>query len=197
MLKVGISGGIGSGKSMASSHFKKLGAYVFDADKEAKKLVEKNEKIQQQLIEEFGSDIQNPDKMISNKKLARVAFSSEDNQAVLNAIIHPFVFDAIDERFKKISGMGKYSMFVVDAALIYESGLDQHLDYVIIVTAKYKHRLQHALERGNLSSEDVIRRMELQLPEESKVGMADSVINNNGTLQDLKRQVDEIFKELI
>ena len=93
--------------------------------------------------------------------------------------------------------MDKYSMFVVDAALIYESGLDQHLDYVIIVTAQYRHRLQHALERGNLSREEVIRRMELQLPEESKVSMADSVINNNGTLQDLKRQVDEIYKELI
>lgn len=197
MLKVGISGGIGSGKSMTSSHFKKLGAYVFDADKEAKKLIEKNEKIQQQLIEEFGSDIQNPDKRINNKKLAHIAFSSEDNQAVLNAIIHPFVFDAIDVRFKNISGMDKYSMFVVDAALIYESGLDQHLDYVIIVTAQYRHRLQHALERGNLSREEVIRRMELQLPEESKVSMADSVINNNGTLQDLKRQVDEIYKELI
>ena len=88
------------------------------------------------------------------------------------------------------------TLFVVDAALIYESGLDQHLDYVIVVSAQYGARMNRALQRGTLKREDIQQRMDLQLPEESKVQMADFVIDNNGDQKHLSNQVDEIFQEI-
>lgn len=197
MLKVGITGGIGSGKSLASQHMKELGATVFDADYEAKKILRESGKVQEDLIQEFGSDILNPDRTISERKLAVTGFANEENQAILNAIIHPYVFDEIDRQYESARKKGDSPIFVVDAALIYESGLDQHLDYVIVVTAQYGLRMQRALQKGKLSREEIQKRMDLQLPEESKVGMADFVVDNNGSDEDLVRQVDEIFKELV
>ncbi|MBC8175246.1 MAG: dephospho-CoA kinase [Candidatus Marinimicrobia bacterium] len=196
MLKVGVTGGIGSGKSAVSKRLAELGAYVFDADWEAKKILDENETVQEQLIQEFGTDIQNPDGTINRKKLARKGFSNEENQAILNAIIHPFVFDAIDEVYEKLKKTKKHPIFVVDAALIYESGLDQHLDYVITVIAQYGLRLKRAMSRSNLTREEVVKRMDLQLPDNTKVQMADFIIDNNESEEKLYKQVDEVFHQL-
>ena len=196
MLKVGITGGIGSGKSAASERMAELGAYVFDADKDAKLILAENEKIPEDLRDEFGTDVMDPDDSINPKKLARVAFINEANQSVLNAIIHPYVFNTIDERYDEIKEKDEVTLFVVDAALIYESGLDQHLDYVIVVSAQYGARMNRALQRGTLKREDIQQRMDLQLPEELKVQMADFVIDNNGDQKHLSNQVDEIFQEI-
>lgn len=197
MLRIGITGGIGSGKDAASQRMKELGAFVFDADCEAKKFLRENDKVQEDLIQEFGSDILTPDGTISERKLAMVGFANEENQAILNAVIHPYVFDEIDTQYEAEMKRKKVPIFVVNAALVYESGLDQHLDYVIVVTAQYGVRMQRALKRGKLSREQIQKRMDLQLPEETKVKMADFVLDNNGSEEDLIRQVDESFKELV
>ncbi len=196
MLKVGVTGGIGSGKSAASIRMEELGAYRFDADKEAKEILSGNEQVQQDLIEEFSTDILNPDGTVNSKKLARVAFANEENQAVLNAIIHPHVFESIDARYDEVSKKAEAALFVVDAALIYESGLDQHLDYVIVVTVQYGQRMQRVLQRGKLTRDQIQKRMDLQLPEEAKAKMADFIIDNNGSEEDLIRQVDEIYSQI-
>ncbi|MFQ6607859.1 MAG: dephospho-CoA kinase [Fidelibacterota bacterium] len=196
MLKVGVTGGIGSGKSVASIRLEELGAYRFDADKEAKEILRNNEQVQKDLIEEFSSDILSPDRTINPEKLARVAFANEENQAVLNAIIHPHVFDSIDNRYEEVSVKGEATLFVVDAALIYESGLDQHLDYVIVVTAQFGQRMRRALQRGKLTRDQIQKRMDLQLPEEAKAKMADFIIDNNRSEEDLIRQVDEIYSQI-
>jgi len=197
MLRIGVTGGIGSGKNMVSQRMKELGAYVFDADSEAKKILQENNDVQEDLILEFGTDIVNPDRTINEKKLAVKGFSNEENQAILNAIIHPYVFDEIDTRYETISEKEEVPIFIVNAALIYESGLDQHLDYTIVVTAQYGLRLQRALKKGKLTRAEIRKRMDLQLPEESNVKMADFVIDNNGTEEQLKEQVDQIYQELI
>ncbi|MFQ6674704.1 MAG: dephospho-CoA kinase [Fidelibacterota bacterium] len=197
MLKVGITGGIGSGKSLASQRMRELGAVVFDADYEAKKILRENRNVQEDLIQEFGTDILNPDGTISERKLAMTGFANEENQAILNAVIHPYVFDEIDRQYESAREQGKGPIFVVDAALIYESGLDQHLDYVIVVTAQYGLRMKRALQKGKLSREEIQKRMHLQLPEESKVRMADYVVDNNRSQEDLIKQVDAIFRELV
>lgn len=197
MLRVGVTGGIGSGKDMASQQMAELGAYVFDADFEAKKILRENEKMQEDLIQEFGTDILNPDGTINERKLAIKGFTNEENQTILNAVIHPYVFNEIDARYEAISKGNGAPIFVVNAALIYESGLDQHLDYVIVVTAQYGLRLQRALKKGKLTREEIQKRMDLQLPEESKVKMADFVIDNNGTKEELKEQVDNVYQQLV
>lgn len=199
MLRVGVTGGIGSGKNMVSQRMEELGAYVFDADKEAKKILRENERVQEDLIEELGTDIINPDRTINEKKLAMKGFANEENQTILNAIIHPYVFDEIDARYEAVleeEGDGA-PIFIVNAALIYESGLDQHLDYVMVVTVHYGLRMQRALKKGKLTREEIQKRMDLQLPEESKVKMADFVIDNNGTEEQLKEQVDKVYQQLV
>lgn len=196
MLKVGLTGGIGSGKSTASKYFAQMGAFIFDADTEAKKLINTSATVQHELIAEFGTDIINPEGGIEKRKLARIAFQDDDHQQRLNFVIHPYIFDLIDNMFNKVSAANRHSMFVVDAAMIYESGFDSHLDYVVVITAQLMHRMERALNRGNLTRDEVLKRIELQLPEEEKVGMADFVIHNDGSEAELEESVKNLFEKL-
>lgn len=197
MLKIGLTGGIGSGKSTASQVLADLGAYIFDADKEARKLLEINETVQSELIAEFGTDILGPEQTIDRKKLARISFQDEDHQLRLNAVIHPYIFEEFYSQFESISTSGKYPLFVVDGALIYESGIDQHLDYILVVTSTLKHRMERALRRGNLTRENIMKRMDLQWGNEEKVSMADFVIHNDESERELKQQIKGIWTQLV
>jgi len=197
MLKVGLTGGIGSGKSTASSILAKLGSYVFDADTEAKIILNNNEEVQNNIIKEFGNDILDHDGLIDNKKLALVAFQDEEHQIILNSILHPFVFRALDKQFDKISKQNKHTSFIVDGALIFESGMDQHLDLVLLIASSLKFRIERALNRGTLSREDIIRRNELQWTDEDKATSADYTIYNNGTEKELEEKIKEFHNEHI
>ncbi|MFQ6604602.1 MAG: dephospho-CoA kinase [Fidelibacterota bacterium] len=197
MLRIGITGGLGSGKSIASGFIKELGCYVLDADKVAKELLESNVEVQNELIDEFGSDILNADNTINRQKLARVAFQDEDHQMRLNAVIHPYIFEAIDSRYEAVLKEGKHVVFVVDGALIYESGLDAHLDYTVVVTAPLAVRMSRALARGKLNRDEIQRRMDLQWRDEDKINLADYVINNDKDEEHLKKQVNDIFQQFV
>ncbi|MAQ73858.1 MAG: dephospho-CoA kinase [Candidatus Marinimicrobia bacterium] len=197
MLKVGLTGGIGSGKSTASKFFEKLGAFILDADKEAKNLLEKNEIVQHEVISEFGTDIINTTGKVDKNKLARVAFQDVDHQRRLNSVVHPYIYDLIDKTFDKVLNDGKYAVFIIDAAMIYESGYDIHLDYIIVITAQLKNRMERALARKTLTREEILKRIEFQWPEEEKVGMADFVIHNDGSEKELNDNIKSIIKKLI
>ena len=196
MLKIGLTGGIGSGKSTASQHFESLGAYVMNADVEAKNLIDTKETVQHELISEFGTDIIDGTGKINKQKLARVAFQDEDHLYRLNSVVHPYIYDLIDQKFNQVLNVGKHGLFIVDGALIFESGYDAHLDYVIVVTAQLKNRMERALVRQTLSREEIIKRIEYQWPEEEKVNLADFVIHNDGTEDELKHNVDSLIKKL-
>jgi|TARA_B100001079_G_scaffold50158_1_gene41100 dephospho-CoA kinase len=197
MLKVGLTGGIGSGKSTASKFFEKLGAFILDADKEAKNLLEKNEIVQHEVISEFGTDIINTTGKVDKNKLARVAFQDVDHQRRLNSVVHPYIYDLIDKTFDKILSDGKHAVFIIDAAMIYESGYDIHLDYIIVITAQLKNRMERALARKTLTREEILKRIEFQWPEEEKVGMADFVIHNDGSEKELNDNIKSLIKKLI
>lgn len=194
MLKIGLTGGIGSGKSTASAYLAKLGSYIFDADSEAKKILENSTQVQSDIIEEFGSDVLNGEGHIDNKKLARVAFQDEDHQLLLNSIIHPHVFKELDKQFEDISNLGKHDSFVVDGAVILESGLNQHLDLILLIASLLKFRVERALKRGRLTREDILRRIDLQWTDEEKSEMADYTIHNNGTQKELEEKLKIFYK---
>ena len=197
MLKTGLTGGIGVGKSATAKAFKKLGVHIFDADREAKELLDSSAIIQNDLMAEFGSDILDNTGKIDRRKLANVSFQDEYHQISLNSIIHPHIFEKIYEDYHKTSSKNKTSFFMVDGALIYESGLDTHLDYIIVVTAKLSIRMERSLKNRSLPREDILRRIDLQWPCETKVRMADFVIHNDTTEKDLKSQVKKIFDRLV
>jgi len=193
MLKVGLTGGIGSGKSSVSSLFKEWGAYIFDADSNAKDILKNNETAQSEIIAEFGTDILNREGKIEKSKLARIAFQDEDHQLRLNTIIHPYVFSDIDSSFDLILQKNQHEIFCVDAALIYESGADTHMDYVVVVTSHLRLRTERVMERGGLTRDEFLERLDLQWPDEDKVHMADFVIHNNGTKDDLIAESKKIY----
>ncbi|MFC1760095.1 dephospho-CoA kinase [Candidatus Neomarinimicrobiota bacterium] len=195
MLKIGLTGGIGSGKSTASSFLAKLGSYVFDTDTEAKIILDNNEDVQNNIIEEFGSDVLGHNGLIDNTKLAKVAFQDEDHQIILNSIIHPFVFRKLDKQFDRILLQNKHASFIVDGALVFESGLDQHLDSVLLIASSLKYRIARALNRGTLSKEEILRRIELQWTDEDKAASADYTIYNNGTEQELEEKIKIFHSE--
>ena len=196
MLKVGLTGGIGSGKSTASRYFESLGAFVLDADEEAKKLITSNETVQHELISEFGTDIIDGTGRVDKNKLSRVAFQDEDHQQLLNSVVHPYIFNLIDKEFNRVFNDKKHGVFIVDAALIYETGFDAHLDYVIVVTAHLKNRMERALGRKTLSREEILKRVGFQWPEEEKVNMADFVVHNDGTEAKLQKNIESLIKKL-
>ena len=197
MLKVGLTGGIGSGKSELSRFFTKWGAYVFDADKEAKIIIDTKETVQKEIIAEFDTNILNAENKIDRKKLARIAFQDEGHQLRLNSIMHPYVFQEIDKQFDNVSSANKHKIFVVDAALIYESGADTHMDFVIVITSLLRFRAERAMGRGNMTREDFMKRVDLQWTDKDKAHMADFIISNNNSLEGLKKDARKIFDELI
>ena len=196
MLKIGLTGGIGSGKSSVSALFSDWGSYIFDADSVAKEILNHNETAQGEIIAEFGTDILDGNNNIDKQKLARVAFQDENHQLRLNTIIHPYVFSEIDSKFDIILAKKEHEIFVVDAALIYESGADTHMDYVIVVTSHLRLRTQRVMERGGLTREEFLDRVDLQWPDEDKVHMADFVIHNNGTEKNLLEESKKVFDRL-
>ena len=197
MLRVALTGGIGTGKSTASKILNDLGAFIFDADKEAKNILKNNETVQSELFAEFGTDIMSGDENIDNNKLARIAFQDQEHQLRLNSIIHPYVFQEIDKNFDDVLEKGTYDIFVVDAALIYESGADTHMDYVIVITALLKVRMERALQRETLTRDEILKRMDLQWPEEEKIALADFVIHNDSTEEEFRDAITDIYNQLV
>ena len=197
MLRIALTGGIGTGKSTASKFLNDLGAFIFDADKEAKNILKNNETVQSELIAEFGTDIMSGDEKIDNNKLSRIAFQDQDHQLKLNSIIHPYVFQEIDKTFDNVLEKAINDIFVIDAALIYESGADTHMDYVIVITALLKIRMERALQRETLTRDEILKRIDLQWPEEDKIALADFVIHNDSTEKELLNSITDIYNQLV
>ena len=197
MLKIGLTGGIGSGKSSVSNILKSWNAHIFDADIVSKTILNHNESAQNEVITEFGTDVIGSEGMIDKKKLSRIVFHDEDHQIKLNAIIHPYVFSEIDKEFETILTKGENELFVVDAALIYESGADTHMDYVDVVTSHLGLKIERVLAKGELSRREFLERAELQWPDEEKIQLADFVIQNNGSHEDLLRETKKTYNLLI
>jgi dephospho-CoA kinase len=192
VVTIGITGGLGSGKSTACQRLKEKGAIIFDADSIAKELLQ-DSVVQEELIEEFGADIMR-EGTVNTGKLAKIAFSSEENQTALNNIIHPRVIEKFEEIREKVAD--KEGLLVMDAPLIFESGIDAHLDHTVLIYSTMKLRIGRALRRGNLTRDQILRRMELQMPEEEKRELASIVIENNGSIEHLYEEIDKLYTSL-
>jgi len=194
VVTLGVTGGLGAGKSIACQRFKENGAVIFDADSIAKEILQTNQAIQDRIVEEFGADIIK-DGQVDTQKLASQAFSNEENQSILNNIVHPYVIEAFEKRRDELEK--KIGLLVVDAPLIFESGFDSHLDHTLLIFASMKMRIARALRRGNLTREEILRRMDLQMPEEDKRDLASFVIENNGSIEELNQEIDKLYHQLV
>ena len=194
MYKLGITGGIGSGKTTASDFFADKNARIFNADREAKSHLRKTIMLQHKIIESFGTDVVEKNKL-SLKKLAEVSFSSKLNQEILNGIMWPEIYLLIDSAIKKAQ-LDNIKIFVIDAAMIFEAKIDNILNSILLITAKKSIRLERALKRKNLPLEQIQNRMSLQMPETEKKRLATTIIENNGTADYFDKKLNAFYNSL-
>jgi len=202
MIKVGLTGGIASGKSLVSAMFAELGAHTIDADELAHELMTPGQPAYDEIVEKFGDSILNPDKSISRSKLAELAFDNKRPRIYeLNRILHPGVIQKYEKWMDDIEKRDPEAIVMLEAALLLEAGLRRRFDKIVVVTLKQQQRVERWSERFNLDQEtarlEVTRRMMAQAPDEAKLQAADFVIDNSGTIEETKAQVKKVYATLL
>ena len=204
MLKVGLTGGIASGKSAVGEMFVKLGAHLIQADAVAHWLMEPGRRVYEEVVRRFGREILNPDGSINRPRLAEVAFGTAGGapQRVkeLNEIVHPAVIAEENEWMEDIGRRDPNAIAIVEAALILEAGAGDRFDRLIVVTCHPEQRIQRLARRLGISEDaaraEVTRRMAAQIPDEEKIKAADFVIDNSASLAATEQQVQRVFAAL-
>jgi dephospho-CoA kinase len=193
-LVVGLTGGIASGKSTVANMFKEMGIEVIDADIEARKAVEIGEAAYEQIVTYFGEGILNDDHTINRSKLAEIIFNDSVKRQKLNEIVHPDVRRRMNEK-KEAAILRGDQVVVLDIPLLFESGLKHMVDVVLLVYVEKDVQLQRLMDRNLLTKEEALARIQSQMPIEDKRKLADKVINNNGTIDDTKKQLIELLTD--
>lgn len=196
MLIVGLTGGVASGKSVVSQILKEEGAYLIDADQIARELVQPRRPTWTALIKAFGKEIVQKDGSIDRKKLAVKVFSDPEQRELLNRILHPRIKKEMDRRLKAIGQKDPKAMVVIDAPLLIETGDHREMDKVIVVTSTEAQQMERLKERAGIDQEEARRIIASQVPTEEKLKVADFVIRNEGSLEDVERKAKEVFQAL-
>ena len=199
MLKVGLTGGIASGKSTVGAMFVKLGAKLIQADEIAHELMRPGEPVHDEVVRQFGPQILAADKTIDRKRLAEAAFDGARVKE-LNRIVHPAVIKKQEAWMEGVGRGDPNAIAMVEAALIIEAGAAKRFDRLIVVTCRQEQRVERWAAKMNVDLEaaraEVTRRMAAQIPDEEKTRQADYVIDNSGALEETERQVRVIYDEL-
>lgn len=196
MLLVGLTGGIGSGKSMVAQMFKQLGAYLIDADELAHKAVEPGHPVLNRIVEAFGPEILNPDGTLNRAKVGQQVFDSPEKREVLNSIVHPYVFMEEERQQKEITQKDPKAIVIFDAALLIETGSYQLMDKVILVTIDRQKQISRIMRRDGLSREDAVKRIGAQMPQAKKKSKADYLIDGGEPPESVEDRVRSIYEEL-
>jgi len=196
MLIVGLTGGVASGKTAVSQILREEGAYLIDADQIARELVQPHTVTWNELIRIFGKEILQEDGSIHRKRLAAKVFSDPEQRNLLNQILHPRIKAEINRRVKEIGQKDPNAIVVIDAALIVETGDYQEMDKLIVVTSTEKQQIERLKKRDGMEQEEAQRILSSQMSLEEKLKVADFIIRNEGSFEETKRRVKEVFQEL-
>jgi dephospho-CoA kinase len=199
VLRVGLTGGIACGKSTVAKMFADLGARIIYADKIAHDLYRPGQPIHAELLRRFGPDIVQPDGEIDRSRLAAVAFGNGKIQE-LNKIVHPAVIRRQEQLMYEISTHEPNAVIMVEAALIFEAGARNKFVKIIVVTCRPDQKIARYAQRANIdeaaATAEVDRRSKAQLSDEEKIRRADYVVDNSGSLERTRQQVERIYAEL-
>jgi dephospho-CoA kinase len=191
-LRIGITGGIGSGKTLACKYFAKLGYKVIYADNVAKELYKTNSSLKKELVKAFGKGILDENGNISRANARGIIFKNKKNIQRVNSIVHPFVIKEIDSIISKV----KSKVVLIETAIMFESGYSHSNDYNVLIFANKSLRAERVRKRDNVSLAAVKKLMTLQMDEAEKIELADFVIKNNGTPQELQKNV-KLFSKIL
>lgn len=195
MKTIGITGGIGSGKSTVTEFLKGKNYPVIDADMIAREIVEPGSEVLAQLVSHFGGSILNPDGTLNRKALADLAFANPSEKLMLDKITHGAILDMVSKRISALKNSMKASLLFVDAALLIESGLYRQMDEVWLVTAHEALRIKRVVARDRLDAERVKKRIRMQMSDEQKSRLAYRIIDNSGTKEELYQALEKILRE--
>jgi len=190
---IGITGGIGSGKSTVSRILYDLGAKIIDADRIAREITSKTGKAYKELVESFGPEILDEKENIDRKKLSEIAFKDKQALEKLNSITHKYIAEEIKLTLDRLKEEGESDVVVIDAPIPIEQGFLDTVDEVWVVTAGQEERIKRVMERSSLTYEQVVDRINSQLKESDYLKIADEVICNNGSIEDLEQAVVKLF----
>ena len=188
---IGLTGGIGSGKSTVANYIASKGIPVYIADEEAKKIME-NADVKQRIQNLFEESVLNADETLNRKKIGELVFNNPSKLKELNAIVHPEVYDHFKNWVKKHK---KFPFVIKEVAILFETGGNKQCDKVILITAPEELRIQRAMKRDNLTKKDILVRINNQLPESKKKELSDFIIENID-LSNTFLKIDEILKIL-
>jgi dephospho-CoA kinase len=196
MTYFGLTGGIASGKTTAAKMFEDLGAWIVDADKVGHELLGRSLPAYQEIVQYFGDEILDPKGEIDRKQLGALVFANAEKLKALNAIVHPKIIAQVDRRATEYAASHPGVVVLVDAALIFETGIGGSFRKVIVAWCRPEQQVERLMAKTGFAREEAVRRIAAQMPPEEKRKRADFVIDCSGTPTDTQSQVQELFPKL-
>jgi len=197
MLKVGLTGGIASGKSTVSRIFASFGAKVLDADEVAREVLLPGQTAWTRLRQAFGQEFFRPDGTVKRKQLRKLVFADPEKRNQLNSIVHPEVIKEINRRSEILSSSVKTGVLLVDVPLLLEVGVANRFEKVVVVYVSESVQINRLQQRDGISEEEAKQALKAQMTLSKKVEQADYVIDNSGTLEETRSQVEKVWEELL
>jgi dephospho-CoA kinase len=197
MLRVGLTGSIGVGKSFVAGVLAELGCHVLDADVTAREVVEPNSIALEKLVAEFGAEVLQSDGALDRTKLGNLVFGDQQQRATLNSILHPYIIARQDELMREWEAIDPHGIAGIDAALMIESGGYKRFDKLIVVHCRPEIQLQRLMSRNNLSREEAEKRVAAQMSQDEKKKFADYLIDTSEGFDDTRRQTERVYAALL
>jgi len=196
MLRVGLTGSIGVGKSFVASVLSELGCHVLDADDTAREVVAPGSAALKDVVAQFGTEILQSDGTLDRAKLGGLVFGDADKRAVLNSILHPYIIAQQDQRLREWEAEDPRGIAIVDAALMIESGGYKRFDKLIVVYCRPEVQIERLMARNNLSRNDAEKRISAQMSQEEKKKFADYLIDTSDGFEAARKRTEEVYGEL-
>lgn len=189
---IGITGGIGSGKSTVADLFRKRGFHIIDADDVAREVVKPGSELLPEIVEYFGTDILNSDGSLNREKLASIVFKNKKEREYLEQILHPKIISQIIIQIEKADE----KTVIIVVPLLIESGMDNLCDLVIVVVTDVETRITRIENRNQVDRDEIISRINAQISDTKRIENADIIIDNNSDMNELARQVEEVITQI-
>ena len=196
MIVAGLTGGIASGKTTVAQMFVEEDAWVIDLDELSRFVVEPHKPAWKEIVSHFGEGILHKDGALDRKRIGRIVFGDPKKREELEQIVHPRVLDEYGKRLKQIRQNDRQSIVIADVPLLMEIEMQNRFDKVIVVYVPPESQMMRLVQRNGLTKQAAIDRLGSQMPIDEKVGLADFVIDNSGSLEETRRQVKQVYQTL-